>query len=793
MDKSDELLKLINQEKSKSINPKELVFKFLKYWYWFIIAGVIGGSCSIIYSKYAPPEYSVNSLILVKNNKGDGMNLDNLFNNLQLKSDVKIENHIGILTSFSLNKKVIENLKWHTSWFQKMPFGDYNLYGKEPYEVVSDSSKVNLTSIPIYIKNNGDGRYTVKVNSKTIQQGEEMIIDFEDVGVFGQKFSNRYFNFTLNEIYPENKDLINNSSYYFAFNDPDLLTLNYLKRLDVSSVNKNADLIRLKLEGQCPAKEITYLNELGQVYIQFGLTEKNLTSENTIQFIDEQLSEIVDTLKVTGDNFTNFRANNNVFDLEQKASLVLNKLVELDSKKSTAKMQYDYYTNLNNYLGNAEKMKKMISPSVIGITDAGLNNLLLKTNELYSKKEALSYSLEDKNPSIQLVDKELKYTQKSLSENLENLVNNTKKELNSIQEQIDKVNKELENYPKTEQELINIKRMFDLNNELYTFLLQNRAEAEITKASNVPDIKILDTASYSTLMQTGPKSLFNLVAGLILSLAIPFITIALKEYFDDTIKSKEELQKLTTVPIIGTITHSDFPTKIPVIDHPRSVFTESMRSLRTNMEYLHKKDETYVAGIHSIVPSEGKSFISANLAAIIAANSKKVVLIGADMRKPTLHKLLGISNKEGLSTFLIGHHEIDEIIKHTLVENFDIIPSGIIPPNPAELLSSQKFSDLINLLKTIYDVILIDNSPSSLVTDSNIVQKHTDLDLFVVRQGYSHKTLIHLINQFAENNNKINTGIILNDADFKKHYNAYSYQYRGYYGKSNKSGYGYFD
>lgn len=786
---NDELLKLLDQKETEPVDLKEILFKFLRYWHWFVLAAVLGGAAAMIYNKYAPPGYSVSSLVLVKEKSGDGMNMEDLFSSFQLKSDVKIENHIGILTSFGLNRQVVDNLKWYTSWFKEMPFGDYNLYGNEPYQVVIESPKANLTNIPIFIENLGNGTYSIRVDAKTFYHDKEISVDFEGTGKFGEKFSNQYFSFILNEMQSENEDLINENDIYFKFNDPDKLALDYLTRLKVNAVNKNADLISMSLEGQCPAMEIAYLNELGQVYMQFGLSEKNLTSENTIEFIDTQLGAIVDTLKVAGNNFTNFRANNNVFDLEQKASLVLDKLVQLDSKKTMIKMQYDYYENLNNYLGDAEKLKKMIAPSVVGVTDAGLNNMLLKINELYSKKEALSYSLEAKNPGIQMIDRELEYSLKSLSENLKNLLDNTQQELASVQSQINEVNKELEDYPKTEQELINIKRMFDLNNELYTFLLQKRAEAEITKASNIPDIKILDRASQSTLEKTGPKKMLNLMIGLVLFLAIPFVVIVVREYFDDTIKSKEDLQKLTVIPVAGSVIHNKFQengtsANIPVVDHPRSVIAESLRALRTNLDYFHPSKDPMVIGIHSVIPGEGKSFVSLNLASIISMNNKKVILIDADMRKPTLSKRLQLSDKEGLSTYLIGHHQLDQVIKKTGVENLDVILSGTIPPNPAELLSGEVFRELIKKLKNSYDVILIDNAPSNVVTDGAIVRQYTNVDLFVVRQGYSHKKLIDLINQLTENNQQKKTGIVLNDVNHQKYYGSYSYRYGGYYHKS---------
>lgn len=787
MDSSEDLLKLIAQKDEETINVKEFIFKLLNYWYWFVIFGIVGGGSAYFYNKYVPSSYSVSSLVLIKEKEANGISMDNLFDNFQLKSNVKIENHIGVLTSFSLNRRVVENLGWNVFWYQDMPFGDYSLYGNEPYEIIVDDDVSNLQGVPLYVSPIDGNRYLIIVDSDVIIEGEEYSLVFEQEGEYGTKFKNKYFNFVLNK----NRD-IDDNTYCFRFNNLNSLAVQYQKKIEVAAVNKNADLISLKLEGQSPFKEISYLNELTKVYTQFGLHEKNMATENTIHFIDRQLSDIVDTLRVTGDNFSDYRASNKVFDLGQKASLVVEKLVQLDSKKSLAQMQLNYYENLSSYLDNADKIKKMIAPSVVGITDVTLNSLMLKLIDLYGKKEALSFSLQDKNPSILMVDNELEYTKRSLNENLKNLVFNTKQELKAMQSEIDEVNDQLGDYPKTEQDLINIKRMFDLNNELYTFLLQKRAEAEITKASNIPDIKVLDPASEATFFKIGPKKTLNLFIGFFVGLAIPFLFIISMDYFDETIHTKEDIQKLTSIPILGSIVHNSNKERISVIEQSRSVFAESLRELRTNLYYLYRDEDSIVIGIQSVVSGEGKSFIALNLAEIMAMNNKRIILIGADMRKPTLHNILGGGAKEGLSTYLIGRHGLDEVIKSTGVKNLDFISSGIIPPNPAELLGTVEFDILIEELKRRYDVIIIDNSPAMLVTDGAIVKRHTNIDLFVTRQNYSHKKLIEVIDQIGEKNKFKRIGIVFNDIKSKR-FNQYSYQYNGYYKRAYGAGGDYFD
>ncbi|WP_321290657.1 polysaccharide biosynthesis tyrosine autokinase [uncultured Sunxiuqinia sp.] len=781
MDHTDKLLDTIEKKGNKPVDLKQFLTKLLLNWHLFVIFLLISLATAYLYNKLAPPVYSASSLILIKEKQADGMDLNNLLDNFQLKTNVKLANHIGILTSLSLNQQVVRKLDWKVSWFQDVFLWNYDLSENPPYQIVLDATDYYIPNLSLDIIPLDSSKYRLTIDDETYIKGQEQHIEFEQEGVFGQKFENEYFRFTLNKLteYPEGK-------IFFQFNSLDQLALYYKNHVEVSSVNKDADLIELNLNGQSRLKVTQYLNELMNEYVEYGLDEKNLTTENTIQFIDRQLADIVDTLRITGDDFTEYRAKNKVFDLGQKASLVVEKLVKLESEESLLKMQINYYENLNGYLDDSERMKKMIAPSVVGVTDQALNSMVGKLIELYGNKETLSYSLEDINPSIQMLDREIAYVKRSLQENTINLINNAKQDLGSLGQEIAEIEEMLVKYPRTEQDLINIRRMFDLNNELYTFLLQKRAEAEIAKASNIPDVKIVDKATLLTLIEKGPKKRLSYIIGLFIGLFIPFSILTVRDYFDETIHTPDEVKKLTEIPLVGKVFHNSFAEAVPIVEHPRSSLAESLRDLRTNIEYITLNKYPVVIGVHSVIPSEGKSFVSTNLSAIFAMNSKKVVLVGADMRKPMLNKLLEIKmGQEGLSTYLIGQNSMDEIIKSTHIENLDLVASGPIPPNPVELLSNERFSRFLNELRIKYDVIVFDNSPLSLVTDSRIIARYTDVDLYVMRQNYSLRSAVSYINEVVERGNN-KAGIILNDVDPK----TANYSYGGYQ-RYFKKGYGY--
>ncbi len=322
---------------------------------------------------------------------------------------------------------------------------------------------------------------------------------------------------------------------------------------------------------------------------------------------------------------------------------------------------------------------------------------------------------------------------------------------------------QLARMPKNEQKLVSMKRNFDLNNELYTFLLKKRAEAAIAKASNVSDSQIIDPARLATIVKIKPKTAINLLIGMFLGIGLPFLIIILKEFFNDNIQSKEELMKKTQLPIMGSLAHNNYNEAVPVFSHPRSAISESFRTLRTNLNYVLPDNPTKIIGIHSTVPEEGKSFTTVNLATIVAMNNKKVLLIGADLRKPKVDLAFDLNNKIGLSTYLINHSTRSEIIQKTPISNLFCVTSGPVPPNPAELLENGRFERFLLEVKGKYDYIFIYNAPLSMVTDGIITGKYVDANLFVFRQGFSHRDQIDFVNQIAAKKTLSNVSLVLND------------------------------
>jgi tyrosine-protein kinase Etk/Wzc len=568
--------------------------------------------------------------------------------------------------------------------------------------------------------------------------GNKYDIKFDSRGTYGEPFKNKDFSFIINKKYdlPEDHD----EEYFFVFNDFVGLANAYRANIEISLSDAKSNLISVRLKSANALRAVDYLNTLSRVYIQFGLNEKNQASENTVQFIDSQLSGIVESLQQAGRDFTDFRTQNRIMDLSQEASLIMDRMTEVERSQSLASIRLDYYKNLLQYLGDATQMERMVAPSVVGITDPSLNAMVLSLGELYTKRNALALSVQDKNPTLIALDNEITYTQQSLQENLKSLVSNAEVEIRNLEQNKNKINAQLSKLPKTEQNMVNIKRSFDLNNELYTFLLQKRAEAAIAKASTTPDVKALDIARIENAIPVGSNQMIKLILGLLGGLAVPAVFLIISDYFDNKINKKEDIAKGTSLPLIGVIAHNRLKTEFPVLKNPHAGVTETFRSLRTNLQYLLENDKSNLIAVQSMISGEGKSFVALNLAIAFAINNKKVLVVDGDLRKPQLHYPFNSKNDIGLSTFLMNKGTFEEVIQGSKIDHLTYVTTGPILRNTAELLDSEKLTQFIELARAKFDFIVFNNSPISIVTDGVIVGTHADCNLVILRQGFSLKS-----------------------------------------------------
>src|SRR5690606_32131225 len=420
-------------QQAEGIDLKQLGATFVKNWYWFFALAVIGVGLGLAIAKYSKQEYKVSSTILIKPDGAENT-LATLFQDLGLKNKKSnVQNQIGILKSYSLNLKALENLKWEHSWYEKTLFKKTDLYQREPFTVKVSDGSIPEKNIPIFIKPLSPTSYQLEVDEEIEENGVKRTIKFEGEGKFGVPFQNEYFDFAIQPA--KEFPFVVGQNYVLQFNDLSKLALQYQEMLEVTLSNEESDIIYVSLESTEPARAVNYLNEIGDVYIEFGLSGKNRIANNTVNFIENQIAGVTESLQSAGQNFTDFRSKNRIVDLGQEGGIVIGKLEEIEQQEALSRMKLEYYNNLKKYLNDGSQIRELIAPSVVGVTDPALNSVVLSLSDLYSQREVLSYTVQDQNPNLIALDKEIDYTKKVLEENISNLLDNSQIELRNLQQQ----------------------------------------------------------------------------------------------------------------------------------------------------------------------------------------------------------------------------------------------------------------------------------------------------------------------------------------------------------------------
>ena len=789
----------------QSIDLKQIIFACLSHWYLFVICVVVALAVGVVVNRYKPNVYQTTGTILIKSE--NGVDPTSLMTNLNMgKSNV--ENEKAILKSYSLVEKTIKKMNLEVTYTEKGRFVTSELYKSAPFTVEFDRSVpqavgltyeiVSLTSEKIELL--GISNSLIKYDYVLCQTVESrpQEINVSTTCKQGEWVDNGYnrIRIVLNDNYNPKTD--NNRKMFFRLNSyPNLVR--QMSSYTVGTTSKESSVAAITMTGTNPKKMVEFTNMLMTEYVNRGLEKKNMVSENTIHFIDEELTGIQESLTTAASELKDFRRENDLMNLDMQTSQMYSSLQALEKERAEMKVNLKMYKRLQEYIQEQiDDPEKLASPSTMGINDPHLNRLVSELITLSQTKATQMLTLTEQHPQIVKLDEQIVTTKKTLLETINNLVINAEMSLDEINQRIDKTVSQTKVLPEKQQQLINYQRNFNFNDETYKYLMQRRAEAQILKASNTPDNEILDEARIEKTVKIAPRTSMNYLIAIILGLLIPALYLFLKNFFNVTINDRKDVEKLTSFPIIGQVALSNSKDPLVVVNSPKSPIAESFRSIRTNVEFLTQGKSKSTILVTGDMQSIGKTFNSMNVACIYALYGKKTVLLGFDMRKPKLFQEFGLSNNIGLSSYLSNKEPFENIIQHTTaIPTLDVITSGPIPPNPAELIASEKCTELFAKLREVYDYIIIDTPPLGLVTDAFLLMKHSDVNLFIVRQGVTNKNIFGSIMKDLENRN-LGISIIINGIQPTKGYGygkkygyGYGYAYGYGYGKygSHNSGY----
>jgi len=786
-----------NEEK---LDIKSLIKKLFSYWYYFILSTAICSFVALGYNRYTRPVYSVSGTILIEDEKNQPDQVIEIVD--IISGDANLENQKQILKTYHLAEITIKKLNLGVSYFKHGLIQTVNQYKHSPFNIKFDSTHLQLAGVEFFltpIKNNQfslsfecEDQNTYNLQTDLKNNKLQASLKRKEIYNFGDTIETDYYSFTIkkSEFFTD-KSIEEETEYSFILHSLNNLASKYTKSLKIETAAKDGTVLRLTMEGHTHKKIVDYLNTLAGLYILQGLDHKNMTATNTLYFISNQIQETKDTLHLIENKLKEFKEKNPTLDVYDKDYGTFFQKQKTEGNVSEYQVHLSYYKELLSYLQNSYATGGIVSPTSVGISNSELNSLISQFITLSSEKNDLEVSqkVTKAHPKYQAVLSKISFTKQSIIENLKNLIASTNSAKRELEKRINDFEKEIDQLPESEKEYVQLKREFMQAERIVNYLILKKQEIQVAREGVIADHIILDQAGIDNIstIPISPKEKLNFFFALIIGIGLPIIIISLRNFLNETILSKSDLSKITNIPIIGVIGNSDTANNLMVLDNPKSLISESFRSLRTNIQYLASDTKNKVITITSSVGSEGKTFCSSNLALIMATAGYKTILIGSDLRKPKIHEDFNINNSSGLSLYLINKSRLSDIVHKTDTENLSVISSGPIPPNPSELLNSERMKKLISELKKTYDYIIMDTPPAGLVTDSVITMKLSDINLYVVRHKYTKKNMLNIINDLHDSEQVKNINIIINDYIVSS--SSYGYGYGYGYG----SGYGYYE
>lgn len=778
-----------------SVSSKVYLKKILKYWYLFLFGVVLSFFLARIYIKYQVKSYETISKILIRD-QNQSSYMSSVVDELALSSGYKnMYNEMALLKSFPLITETLKKLPLHATIIRQGEIKSTELYKDSPFQIAIDSNHRIPVGVKFVISPIDNNTFELTARGEALSydyfkclDGESFDINLNKKFAYDEQVSLGHgtaFSIKRNVAQWSNHDP--NTSFYFTFNEIDQLYARFTSQLKLRPEDENrSSVLKVKLTSANKEMAVDFVNALVKNFIDRDLQEKNKATINSIAFIDEQLDTVKSRLLESEKALERFRQKENIHNIELYSEQTHENIIADERLKAELLFQRKTYLLLLDYLENNESLNESFAPSTSGVTDQFISQSIAELQALYSELVPLGLYGGEQSPRLIEVKEKIKAIKRLLQENVSNLIRTTELKLEELENKLEYSYSVVEDLPGNERRYFNILQKYQMNQHMYNYLLEKRTSAGIARSLNAPDNRVIEFARTSTSKKIAPNESRIILSFLFMGALLPLVIIAFKEFLFMCIEGKESVTDVLKMPFIGEIVHQRSDGKLLLLEDPKSSLSESFRSLRINLEYTSGAVHGgKVIGFTSCVSGEGKTFCAFNLGVSISTMGKKALLIGADLRKPKLGKEFDINFEIGMSNFLSGSYELNEVIQKTKVANVDIIPSGPIPPNPVELLSNERMDMLIKSVKQSYDYIIIDSTPIGLVSDFYAIKKLVDINIFVLRDRYTRIRNLKLVKEFYEKNEDCQTFLLLNDLR-TPNVLGYSYGY-GYYEDRPKS------
>ena len=735
----------------ESHNLRELVFRYLKQWKWFLLSVVLALGIATVILRYSIPQYEARAKIKIIEDASSSSSL-NLFSELDIMSgsNTKVEDEIEVINSRSNIIAVVRQLGLNVKVKMLGNILDSEIYNDPPVNLnfISPDSIINRSEYSFFIEINSETSFTIRTEkdapAKTEAFGKIIETPIGDLVITPNlETFKRYQNRDLQiSVIPINK-----------------VAENYQKRVRLAVADDYSNIVNISIEDPIANKAKDFIDALVRIYNENAIADKKAIADRTSQFINDRIADISTNLSTVDESAEDLKTSRGLTDIASEANINLNIGASNRQELANYQTQLNIASSMQDYVDQQDGFETM--PTNIGINDPTLASTTERYNQLVLERQRLLKSSTERSPTIRNLDDQLRTLKQTMRSTLNNTVNNLGMQVSTLSNQQAIINSKISSAPRNERALRDITRQQQTTESLYLYLLQKREEAQIAVASTAPKSKIIDSAyKYSDLPVSPRKKLVYLVA-LLFGLLVPFSAIYAWDMLDNKIHNRHTLEKISPdIPVLGELPRLGKKDDKFIVKGDRSVLAESLRIIRTNLDYLIKTNsrgrKNNLVFVTSGTPGEGKTFFSSNLALVLASSGKKVLLVGADIRNPKLYTYFmgkqvdklarGQRNKDaGLTEYLYDEKiQATDIVNSMLVHQttIDVIYSGRIPPNPAELLMSRRLKELLSQMGEQYDYVVVDTAPLMVVTDTLLFSDMANHVVYVTRAGITARDTI---------------------------------------------------
>lgn len=785
-----------NKFSFKSIDFKEIIRQYTSKWYLFLLAIMFCLGIAFLYNRYTAPLYDAQARIKIEMEGNNNPELA-VFQDLgAFQGQMNpIIDEIEIIKSRSNFVEVVKKLQLNTQIFRLGNILDSEIYRDSPFNLnfKESDSIVSQSGFSFYLNVMSDATFGYK------RQEDEPYKQ----NTFGSNISTPLGDMIITPSV-ENIKIYKDNEFRIVIRPATVVADSYRGRVQITPLERSSNILSLYLQDRIQHRAQDIINELIAVYNENAIEDKKIAADKTSNFIDARITEIYSNLYNVDQSAEEFKTNRGITDISSESNINLSVGMENRQQLESASLQLNMASSMKDMVENQDGYE--ILPSNLGLSDQTITGTTARYNQLVAERNRLLESSSNLNPVVQNLDKELNTLKSSLLSSLNNTTGNLELQINSLARQQSRINSRIYSAPGNERELRDITRKLETTESLYLYLLEKREEAQIAFASASPPSSIVDAAYSTSSAPVAPNKMINYVAALFLGFVLPFMFIYVSGLLDNTLNSKQDLESVVgnNIPVIAELPKIGKKDRKIVKKDDRSVLAESLRILRTNLNYIQKSQKSSpdnLIFITSSVPGEGKTFISSNLAKIYADTGKKVLLVGADIRNPKLYDFFssdenvevgkGVqprrSTKAGLTEFLVNSDlKVQDITvpAHINENEIDLIFSGKIPPNPTELLMNPRMGELFEKVSKMYDYVIVDTAPLMVVTDTLLISEYASQILYVVKAGATELKVIDFPLKLKEEGKLKGLSFVVNNV--KQSELGYGGKYGYGYGKSVK-------